>query len=138
MTANPPSQSPPGPHRHTADLHLTGVSDKAGLLAACARDLQLPDWFGRNWDALADCLTDLSWWGRPGSYLLRVRGWEEFRTAAPEAAATAAGIFAEAEAYWGGSDTPMTVRYDPETPDGAEDPDGPQGPYDPDGAPGDA
>ncbi|MDF8263078.1 barstar family protein [Luteipulveratus flavus] len=42
-------------------LHLdtTGVTDKAGLLAAAERDLELPDWFGHNWDALADSLSDL-------------------------------------------------------------------------------
>lgn len=42
-------------------LHLdtTATPDKAGLLAAVQRDLRLPDWFGRNWDALADALSDL-------------------------------------------------------------------------------
>ena len=32
--------------------------DKAAFLAACARDLDFPDYFGHNWDALADCLSD--------------------------------------------------------------------------------
>ncbi len=34
------------------------------VFEAFARALSFPDWFGRNWDALEDCLTDLSW--RPG------------------------------------------------------------------------
>jgi len=34
---------------------------KAAMLAAIARPLDFPDWFGGNWDALEDCLTDLSW-----------------------------------------------------------------------------
>lgn len=42
-------------------VNLDGIEDKAGLLAALARDMAFPEWFGRNWDALADCLADFSW-----------------------------------------------------------------------------
>lgn len=45
---------------------LATVQDKAGLLAALARALDFPDWFGGNWDALQDCLGDLSWTTAPG------------------------------------------------------------------------
>lgn len=31
------------------------------MLASIAASLAFPDWFGANWDALEDCLTDLSW-----------------------------------------------------------------------------
>jgi hypothetical protein len=34
---------------------------KARILEATAAALGFPEWFGRNWDALEDCLTDLSW-----------------------------------------------------------------------------
>ena len=34
---------------------------KAAALEAIARAMAFPDWFGANWDALEDCLTDLSW-----------------------------------------------------------------------------
>jgi hypothetical protein len=34
---------------------------KDALLASMAKALSFPDWFGANWDALEDCLTDLSW-----------------------------------------------------------------------------
>lgn len=34
---------------------------KEAMLAAVAKALDFPDWFGANWDALEDCLTDLSW-----------------------------------------------------------------------------
>lgn len=30
-------------------------------IEAIARALQFPEWFGGNWDALEDCLGDLSW-----------------------------------------------------------------------------
>jgi RNAse (barnase) inhibitor barstar len=35
--------------------------EKDALLRAIAAALRFPDWFGQNWDALEDCLTDLSW-----------------------------------------------------------------------------
>ncbi len=96
-------------------LHLDGVHDKDGFLERCARDLRFPDWYGHNWDALADCLTDLSWWGEgaaPSGYLLRVRGWTAFRDAAPEAAAIAADILSDAVTYWSARGTPLTIWYD--------------------------
>lgn len=36
------------------------VFDKATLLHALYQALQLPAWFGFNWDALEECLRDLS------------------------------------------------------------------------------
>lgn len=44
-------------------------------LRAIARTLRFPDWFGGNWDALEDCLGDLSW--RPGNgHVLVFRNWQ--------------------------------------------------------------
>jgi hypothetical protein len=42
----------------TIDSHVQG---KEELLDRVARGLSFPDYFGRNWDALIDCLSDLSW-----------------------------------------------------------------------------
>lgn len=36
-----------------------------GLLARLAHGLSFPDYFGANWDALIDCLSDLSWSNAP-------------------------------------------------------------------------
>lgn len=40
-----------------------GLELKSHLLHEIAARLEFPDYFGGNWDALADCLCDLSWLG---------------------------------------------------------------------------
>jgi RNAse (barnase) inhibitor barstar len=37
------------------------IQDKDALLNVLAKELQFPRYFGRNWDALRECLCDLSW-----------------------------------------------------------------------------
>ncbi|WP_419993791.1 barstar family protein [Streptomyces boninensis] len=83
---------------HTASLDLTGAAGKGDLLTRTAEALHFPAYFGHNWDALADCLGDLSWLGPARGTLLLVREWAAFADRAPLAAATAAEIFAEAAA----------------------------------------
>ena len=51
-------------------ISLAGVLEKNELLARLARGLHFPTWFGGNWDALEDCLTDLSWLEGDGHVLL--------------------------------------------------------------------
>ena len=38
-----------------------GIADSSTLLRVLAERLRCPDWFGGNWNALSDCLRDLSW-----------------------------------------------------------------------------
>lgn len=51
-------------------VSLRACTDKASLFAALARALDFPPDFGRNWDALADSLSDLSWLPAQGYVLL--------------------------------------------------------------------
>ncbi|MEW2305172.1 barstar family protein [Streptomyces sp. NPDC006655] len=72
---------------HVVTLDLTGVADKAGLMDRVVSALGLPDWFGRNWDALADSLRDPSVWPPPAvdrGLLVVVTGWQEYAGARPE------------------------------------------------------
>ncbi len=53
-----------------ARIACTGLGGKAALLRELAAALRFPAWFGGNWDALEDCLTDLSWMPAPGYLIL--------------------------------------------------------------------
>ncbi|MFK4101773.1 barstar family protein [Streptomyces sp. NPDC019531] len=85
-------------------LDLDGITDKAALMDRCARDLRLPDYFGRNWDALADVLSDSGLWsGNAGDAggeetFVVVRNWDGYAEARPDEWATAREVFSQASA----------------------------------------
>lgn len=41
-----------------------GISQKQQLLSSLSNCLKFPDYFGMNWDALDDCLSDFNWISR--------------------------------------------------------------------------
>ncbi|MEV0125429.1 barstar family protein [Streptomyces sp. NPDC050703] len=84
-------------------LSLAGVRDKAAFMERCARTFRLPGWFGRNWDALADCLTDLSWAPDIRAGLVVVSGWQEYARAAPGEWEAARQVLSDAAAHWRGT-----------------------------------
>jgi hypothetical protein len=57
-------------------VDLAGAADKSALLARLAEVLAFPEWFGGNWDALEDCLADLSWRVGAGHVLVLERPGE--------------------------------------------------------------
>ena len=60
------------------DVDLSSVHSKSEFLASIAQAIDAPEWFGKNWDALADALSDLSWKQAPGYVLLLVHGTDHF------------------------------------------------------------
>jgi RNAse (barnase) inhibitor barstar len=82
-----------------ARVDLDGCIDKAGFLQRTAATLGFPSWFGDNWDALFDCLADLSW--RPGhGCVLVFENTGGMRRHAPEALDTAVAILGDAAVAW--------------------------------------
>ncbi len=54
----------------TARVDLAGCAGKDALLARIAVALDLPEWFGANWDALYDCLAERASASDPGRLLV--------------------------------------------------------------------
>lgn len=97
-------------------LDLAGVGSKAELLRRAAAALQFPEYFGANWDAFYDCLTDFGWRPAPG-YVVRLLGAGAVRSRAAPALASALELLAEAAAFWQRQGVAFVVLVD--TPDPA-------------------
>jgi hypothetical protein len=88
------------------------AASKAELLDAVAETLDFPAWTGRNWDALADALADLSWLPT-GPHVLVWPATERLREADPAAYATAVEVLHGAARASADSARPLTVLLVP-------------------------
>ena len=91
-------------------FHLDGtaIDSKRALLDAIAVAAAFPAYCGRNWDALEECLRDLSWTSASGYLLL----WDDARVLAkadPKAYATALSILESVSLYWESRGVPFIV-----------------------------
>lgn len=76
-------------------LDARACSDKDDLLSALGFVLNFPDYYGVNWDALEECLFDLSWWEGSVHLLL-----ENASALAPEDLDVLADAWGEAASAW--------------------------------------
>jgi len=102
-----------------ADLHA--AHDKAGFLAACARQLEFPAHFGGNWDAFSDCINDLSWHAAPG-HVIVFENVDIFAQHAPDALTTALEILRAAADAWRSRNMTFVALLDYAPPEFAVDP----------------
>lgn len=99
-----------------AGLRWTGIDlrrarGKRALLNAFARALEFPAGFGGNWDALADCLQDLSWLPEQGRMLV-LRGAADFAAAESDGHELLLEILGAAADYWRGQGRVFIVLSD--------------------------
>lgn len=80
-------------------------------LAVLGRDLDFPEWYGHNFDALKDCLTDFSWREAAG-YVLIISQAEVLQREDPGKFHTLNQVFNAAIAQWREQGFPMWVFYD--------------------------
>jgi RNAse (barnase) inhibitor barstar len=80
------------------------------ILTALGQALHFPDWYGANFDALNDCLTDLSWREAPG-YMLVIQGADAVHATANSFNALNE-VLTNANEEWRGRDVPFWIFYD--------------------------
>ena len=94
-----------------ARIPLQDVTEKTALLRRIAAQLGFPAWFGENWDALEDCLTDLSWRQAQG-HVLVVEG---FQFLPEEELGVLIDVLIKAAEFWADQGKPFfAVLIDPE------------------------
>ena len=86
----------PGNGLKLARVKLRQGDAKERMLSTLAQALDFPAWFGGNWDALEDCLTDLSWSTAAGHVLLI----EGAAGAAADDLGVLEDVLASAAAHW--------------------------------------
>ena len=90
-------------------VDLRNARNVPGFIKALQRDLDFPDWFGGNLDAVHDCLTDFSW--RPAAgYVIVLDGSEALR-ATPTSFAIFNEVLASVSEAWQERDIPFRVFY---------------------------
>jgi RNAse (barnase) inhibitor barstar len=93
-------------HFAVTPVELKGCVDADDAIARFAEALKFPDWFGGNWDALADCLNDLSWLPA-GGYVLLLEHADEWCAEDRAGFDTAVEILNEAGARWAEAGQPF-------------------------------
>ena len=90
-------------------VDLRSAKNVPSFIKALKRDLDFPDWFGGNLDALHDCLTDFSW--RPASgYVITLSGYDVLR-GNPTSFAAFNSVMASAVEAWEARAIPFRVFY---------------------------
>jgi hypothetical protein len=90
-------------------LDVVLLDAEGDLFSAMARALSFPDWFGANWDALEDCLSDLSWRSAAG-HVLVLRAYPQ-----GDALGVLIDVLRATAEYWAGRKRPFfAVFVDPQ------------------------
>lgn len=89
----------PGTGFNVYRIDLGQAHDTESLHYVLSHSLHFPDWYGANWDGLADCLTDMSW-NEADGYLLILQRTEPLQRGEPETFRMFLQILGEAAQSW--------------------------------------
>ncbi len=89
----------PPPSYFTAYVDGAKIRDKAGLMDALAAAFRFPAYFGKNWDALLDCLRSLPGEIPAQGYVLAVCNSKSFLSSSPKDLEDFADIAGEARSF---------------------------------------
>src|SRR5215210_258636 len=87
-------------------LDGAAAGSRVGFFQEIARALHFPDYFGRNWDAVYDCLTDFNWLPAAG-YVLVLDAFDDLAMNEPGQWEIGLKVLREACAFWRPLSRPM-------------------------------
>jgi RNAse (barnase) inhibitor barstar len=87
-------------------IDIGHAHDKKDFLGHLSKAMRFPDWFGGNWDALADALKDLSWIDSAG-YVVILEKSKHFHDAHRHEFDEAVDVLKDAAAFWRGQGKPF-------------------------------
>ena len=90
------------------EVDLAKVTSKEDFLSTISKALNFPSYFGMNWDAFEECLTDFEWCVANG-YVIVLREIEAFSQNVPKELTVAINIFKSAAKYWKTQKKPLFV-----------------------------
>ena len=96
------------------EFRLVNLRDSEELdevFESIAEGMRFPEYFGHNFDALYDCLTDLSWQETSATVIV-LTGCDALHGSAPEAWETMISVFVSAAEFWRDEDVPFWVFID--------------------------
>ncbi|HTY24641.1 MAG TPA: barstar family protein [Desulfomonilaceae bacterium] len=89
-------------------LEGTNIDGKERFLNHAAAALRFPDYFGGNWDAFEDCLTDMSWHESHG-FVILYDHFETFAEHSPDQFKIALEILLDSANFWRDQRKPLFV-----------------------------
>ena len=89
-------------------VDLSKVTTKEDFLSTISKALKFPSYFGMNWDAFEECLTDFEWCTAKG-YVIILQAVEAFSRKVPDEFKTACHILKSAAEYWKSQKKPFYV-----------------------------
>ena len=92
-------------------VDLRKARSREQMLGLVGEGLELPAWYGANYDALMDCLCDLNWVPAPG-YVIILENCHNIATLAPPEFNMMIDVFAEAANAWREEDKPFWCFVD--------------------------
>jgi Barstar (barnase inhibitor) len=87
------------------------IADAGDLMDALAVGFSFPGYFGRNWDAVEECLRDLSWLPAEG-YALVIRGAERLWSRDPRLAGRLVESWLFCAEHWARREKPFHLVFE--------------------------
>jgi len=92
------------------DTDFSDVVSDDGLFTKVSDALKFPDYFGKNWDALDECLSDMEWFPAKG-YVLLISGSDSLWKNATYTAGKFTSAWLTAAEQWSQENTPFHLVF---------------------------